>query len=155
MKLNSIFFKLTTLLYWKMKTKHQILTPGTPHSHTYASGSAVRILVCITIFIPCNLCNWQEWFFDVHKILWVSVSRLPFLFLITVFSSVLPRGKTGVSWEHTNTWRISKGLYIQGHSGLLATQSQLRGRKRYMPLHNTSAPRTFKLDTSHQILSCL
>jgi len=56
-----------------MKTKYQILTPDTSHSHTCASGSAARILVCITILIPCNLYNWQKWFFDVHKILWLSI----------------------------------------------------------------------------------
>ena len=128
-----------------MNTKYKILTPGTPHSHTYAIGSAVRILVCITIFIPCNLYNWQEWFFDVHKILWVSVRKLPFLFLITVFNSVLPMGKTGVSCEHTNTQSISKELYIQGHSGLPSKRPQLRGRKRNTPLHNTSRPEPLNL----------
>ena len=66
-----------------------------------------------------------------------------------------PRGKTGASWEHTNTRSVSKGPYIQGHSGLPATRPQLGGRKRNTPLHNTSAPRTFKLDTSHHTLSCL
>ena len=30
-----------------------------------------------------------------------------------------------------------------------------RGRKRSTPVHNTSAPTTFKLDTNHQNLSCL
>jgi hypothetical protein len=138
-----------------MNTKYQIWTPGTPHRHIYASDSAVRILVCVAILIPCNLYNRQKWFFDVHKILWVFVSRLPFLFLITLFNPVLPRGKPGVIWEHTNTWSVSKGPYIQGHSGLPAPQPQWRGRKRNTPLHNTSAPRTFKLDTSQQTLSCL
>jgi len=33
--------------------------------------------------------------------------------------------------------------------------TQLGGRKRNTPLHNTSAPRNFTLDTSHQTLSCL
>ena len=56
-KLISAHFQLTTKFYLKMNTKYQILTPGTPHSHTYASGSAVRILVCITVLIPCNLYN--------------------------------------------------------------------------------------------------
>jgi len=46
-------------------------------------------------------------------------------------------------------------LAIQGHLGLPATRSQLRGRKRNMPLHNTTATRPFKLDTSHHTLSCL
>jgi len=66
-----------------------------------------------------------------------------------------PRSKTGASWEHTNTRGISKGPYIQGHLGFPATRPQLRGMKRNTPLHNTSAPRYFKLDTSHQTLSYL
>jgi len=41
-----------------MKTKYQILTPGTPHCHTYASGSAVRTVVCITLLSPSNWYNW-------------------------------------------------------------------------------------------------
>ena len=49
-----------------------------------ASGWAVRILVFITLLIPCNLYNRQKWLFDIHKILLLSVSRLPFLSL-TVF----------------------------------------------------------------------
>jgi len=32
-----------------------------------------------------------------------------------------PRGKTGASREHANIQSISKGLYIQGDSGLPAT----------------------------------
>ena len=51
-----------------------------------------------------------------------------------------PRGKTGASWEHTNTRSVSKGPYIQGHSGVRTTRPQLRGRKRNTPLHNTSGP---------------
>ena len=51
-----------------------------------------------------------------------------------------PRGKTGASWEHTNTRSVSKGPYIQGHSGLPTTRPQLRGRKRNTPPHNTSEP---------------
>jgi len=38
---------------------------------------------------------------------------------------------------------------------LPATRPQSGGRKRNTPLHNTSAPRNFKLDTSHQTLSYL
>jgi len=38
------------------------------------------------LLIPCNLYNWQKWFFDVHKILWVFVSRLTFLSFSTSFS---------------------------------------------------------------------
>jgi len=32
-----------------------------------------------------------------------------------------PRGKTGASWEHTNTRSVNKGPYIQGHSGLCSS----------------------------------
>ena len=37
-----------------------------------------------------------------------------------------PRGKTGARWEHTNTRSVSKGPYIQGHSGLPATTPSKR-----------------------------
>ena len=84
-KLNSSHFKLITKFYLKMNTKYQIWTPGTPHNHIYGSGQTVRILARITVLIPCNLYNWQKWFFHIHKLLWVSVNQIIFFSFTNCF----------------------------------------------------------------------
>ena len=50
-----------------------------------------------------------------------------------------------------------ENVHLRSLSDLHATRPQLERSKRNTPLHSTStsAPRNFKLDTSHQTLSCL